>query len=477
MRFQTSLQQAWTAHARDGQLPLGFLFTVFVANLLAFLNFSIVIVAMVPINKAFGAPEYMTLQLPCALFGAMVCAVPVTPFLLRRWGTRRLLLMAVIGLAVTTSLAALSATMWQLALVLFLNGLASAPVAPATQTAVNARMAGPDRGIGMAVWGAGMYAGGLIGPMVAGLLLDTFGWRVLFLVPLPLALLTPALVSWFLKPASGEVVSGDLASLVLAPLAILLIVTTCSFGRNFGWFQSNLAMVTLIGLLIVAPLYVVRYRKTPAPVFDLGCLRDRNAGLALILVFFVNLMGTGLYQAEFLGRISHLSHSMLGLRITVGTLALLAGMALAAWQCHSGRAGFALSAGLVLTVIAKFGFLLYDSHTGAIQAIWPAAVGGTGFGLATAALATLAYRTISEERGANVAAVFVLATFLGACLGTGVLDEVVIGVTTYDAAQGMSVAMAKQAAFKAEFWVELLGTLALLVPAILLTRAQRPRTA
>ena len=128
-------------------------------------------------------------------------------------------------------------------------------------------------------------------------------------------------------------------------------------------------------------------------------------------------------------------------------------------------------------MIAKFGFLLYGSHTGAIQAIWPAAVGGTGFGLATAALATLAYRTISEERGANVAAVFVLATFLGACLGTGVLDEVVIGVTTYDAAQGMSVAMAKQAAFKAEFWVELLGTLALLVPAILLTRAQRPRTA
>ena len=92
------------------------------------------------------------------------------------------------------------------------------------------------------------------------------------------------------------------------------------------------------------------------------------------------------------------------------------------------------------------------------------------FGLITASLATLAYETVSLQRAADVATLFVLATFLGACLGTGVLDEVILGFTTLDGSEGMSYAAAKQAAFKAEFGVELLGTLLLLLPALLFRR-------
>lgn len=477
MASNTSLQQAWPARVLDRPMPLGFLATVFVANLLALTNFSVMVVAMVPIDAALGAPEHMTLQLPCAIFAAMVCAAPVTPYLLRRWGTRRLLLTSIIGLAVTTALAALCTNIWQLMLAMFFSGLASAPVVSSTQAAVDTHMPGPDRGIGMAVWGAGIYASGLIGPIVASYFLDAFGWRALFLAPLPLTLLTAALIMRNLKPEPVKLVPGDVATLVLAPLTILFLVNTCSLGRSLGWSQSYVPYATLAGLLIVAPLYAMIYRQTPAPALDLGCLRDRNVSLTLLLVFFVNLLGTGLFQVEFLGRYSHLSNYMLGLRTTIGTLGLLAGMALAAWLCHARRADFALLAGLVLSVFSKVGFLFYDSHTGAIAAIWPVVVGGVGFGLIMASLATIAYRSVKSERAPDVATLFVLATFLGACLGTGVLDEVLLGVTTFDLDEGMSLAAAKQAAFKAEFWVELLATLPLLLLARILARDGQQRTA
>ena len=177
MPRETSVQRGSTARALDQPVPLGFLATVFVANFLALLNLSMVVIAMMPIDRALGAPEHLTLQLPCALFGAMVCAAPVAPFLLRRWGTRRLLLAAVTGLAVTSALAALSTNIWQLTMVLFLSGLASAPVASATLVGVDTHMPGANRGSGMAVWGAGIYASGLMGPLMAGYLLDTYVQR------------------------------------------------------------------------------------------------------------------------------------------------------------------------------------------------------------------------------------------------------------------------------------------------------------
>jgi len=131
----------------------------------------------------------------------------------------------------------------------------------------------------------------------------------------------------------------------------------------------------------------------------------------------------------------------------------------------------------MLSVFSKVGFLFYDSHTGAIAVIWPVAVGGVGFGLIMASLATIAYRSVKSERAPDVATLFVLATFLGGCLGTGVLDEVLLGFTTFDLDEGMSLAAAKQAAFKAEFWVELLATLPLLLLARILARDGQQRTA
>ena len=477
MPSETSVELASAARVRYERIPLGFLAAVFAANFLALLNFSMVVVAMMPIDRALGAPLHMTLQLPCALFGAMVCAAPVTPYLLDRWGTRPVLLAAVTGLAVSSALAGLSSNIWQLSTVLFLSGLASAPIMAATQAEVDRHVQGADRGIGMAVWGAGIYASGLLGPLMAGYLLDDYGWRTIFLVPLPVTLLTALLIARFLGPSQAKPVPGDLATLVLAPLTIMFLIGTCSLGRSLGWSQSYVPYLMLTGLLIVAPLYAIQYRRTEAPALDLGCLRDRSVALALLLIFFANLVGTGLFQVEFLGRYSHLSDHVLGLRTTIGTVGLLAGMAIAAYLCLAGRAGLALLAAIAFSVISKIGFLFYDGHTGAIAAIWPVLIGGVGFGLITASLATLAYQTVSPRRAADVATLFVLLTFLGACLGTGVLDEVILGFATLDASEGMSYAAAKQAAFKAEFWVELGATLLLLIPAVSLANRARKQTA
>lgn len=124
-----------------GDHPYFFLAAVFWVNVLAFFNIAAILVAMVKIASALDASRMMTLQLPTALYVAVACAAPVTPWLLRRLGPRRRLLASIAGLAVTTLAAAFCTSIWPLLVILFLHGLFSAPVSPATQAAVTQRLA------------------------------------------------------------------------------------------------------------------------------------------------------------------------------------------------------------------------------------------------------------------------------------------------------------------------------------------------
>jgi len=449
-----------------------FLAAVFAVNLLAFLNVSAMFVAMADIGKALGTPEALVPLLPTSLYAAVVCVAPATPFLLARLGPRRLLLLAIAGTSATTALAFVTPGFWGLVAALFAHGLFCAPIVPATQAVTGQRFAGEARGVAMAVWGAGSYASWLVGPLLAGVMVGVFGWRSLFLIPLPFAALSVLLVLWGMERGAIARKAADLASLGLAPLVMVLLVATTSLGPGLGWLDSPTVTACAIALAIAAPLYVWRYRKTVAPAFHVGCLADRNVAFALLIILLFNFFGTGFFQIEFLGKETHLSAEVFGLRSSIGAATLLLGFAVSGWLTRGARFAACLYGGLAVTLVSKVGFLLYGTHTDALEAIWPVAVGGVGFGMVTGVLATLAYRTVAAEHASHVATAFILATYLGASLGAGVLDEVLVAADLVDLAEGMSAAAATLSSFEAEFWVELFGTALLLLPAALMLRGK-----
>ncbi len=452
---------------------MGFLATIFIINLLAFLNFSSVFVAMVEIGKALEAPENLVLQLPTALYAAIACAAPMTPYLLRRLGTRRLLVLAVVGLCVTTVMASLCQTFWQLIVVLFLHGLFCAPLSPATQAAVKETLPDRDMGVGMAIWGAGNYAGGLIGPLLAGVMITAFGWRSLFLIPLPFALLVIPLILIVLKSKPDSTARPDAVSMVMAPIAMLLLVATASLGPSLSWFTSPLVMVCAMGLAFAVPLYIWSYRRHDHPAFHLGCVRNRDTGLSLLIVFVFNMISTGLFQVEYLGKDTLMTPEIIGLRSSIAAATLLLGFTIAGWCCKQERYALSMLAGLGLTYVAKTGFMFYSTDSNALEAIWPVVFNGMSFGMVIGVTAVLAYRSVNETHAAHVATCFILATYLGASLGAGVLDEVLVAFDAYFIHEGMSAEAANLRAFKSEFIVEFVIAVVLLWPAMLLVRTRK----
>ena len=454
---------------------MGFLATIFTINLLAFLNFSSVFVAMVQIGTALDAPESLILQLPTSLYAAIAFAAPMTPYLLRRLGARRMLILAIVGLCVTTVLASLCQTFWQLIVVLFVHGLFCAPLSPATQAAVKETLHDRDLGVGMAVWGAGNYAGGLIGPLLAGVMITVFGWRSLFLIPLPFALLVIPLILAAIKTRPDKAVRPDAVSMIIAPVAMLLLVGTASLGPSLSWFASPLVVACALGLAFAGLLYIWSYRRHDQPAFHLGCIRNRDTALSLLIVFVFNMVSTGLFQVEYLGKDALMTPEIIGLRSSIAAATLLVGFTIAGWCCKKGHYALSLLIGLGLTYVAKTGFLLYSNDSDALEAIWPVVFNGMSFGMVIGVTAVLAYRSISETHAAHVATCFILATYLGASLGAGVLDEVLVAFDAYFIHAGIEKQTAILRAFKSEFIVEFVISVLLLWPAILLVRQRRER--
>src|SRR5262245_38932454 len=143
-----------------------------------------------------------------------------------RIGRRRLLLTGAAAFGAASVLAAFSFTAAMLIAARAILGVASATLAPSTLSLIRNMFLDPrERTVAMGVWIASFSAGGALGPLLGGFLLEHFWWGSVFLVNVPVMLLLLALGPWLLPeyrdPHPGRL---DAFSAVLSLVAVLAVI-------------------------------------------------------------------------------------------------------------------------------------------------------------------------------------------------------------------------------------------------------------
>lgn len=150
---------------------------------------------------------------------------------------------------------------------------------------------------------------------------------------------------------------------------------------------------------------------------------------------------------------------------------MLTGMNLAAVGVSRSRPLLVFAGGLLLLAVGKVGFTYYAPGLTDVGAVWPAVVSSVGFGVLTAVLATLAFRSLAPAQVGAASGIFVLSQQLGYALGVATLDAYLQVRTERLLAGGMPPGSAAELAFLELFWVELIA--AVLLPVAVLVR-RRP---
>lgn len=198
-----------------------------------------------------------------------------------RIGRRRLLLIGGAAFGAASVLAALSTSAEMLIAARALLGVTGATLLPSTLALISTMFQDPDqRRFAIAVWGSNFLLGGVLGPLIGGVLLSAFWWGSVFLLAVPVMLLLivlgPVVVPEFRSESAGR---ADAVSIVLAMATILPVVYGIKELAQDGVDGGPLLFVAA-GVL-VGVWFVRRQRRLSHPLLDLGLFAHRGFSVSL----------------------------------------------------------------------------------------------------------------------------------------------------------------------------------------------------
>ena len=207
-----------------------------------------------------------------------------------RFGRRRALQLGLLIFAVTSGLATLSTTSNQLIGARALMGIGAALIFPATLAIlVNVFTDPKERAAAIGIWSAMVGVAVAIGPIAGGLLLEHFWWGSIFLVNIPVALISIALGA-LLLPESRDPNVGpmDYAGLVLSAAGVGLVIWAIIEAPTRGWTSPTILMA-FAGSVVLLVAFALVERRLVHPMLDVLLFKNARftaASLSIATAFF-----------------------------------------------------------------------------------------------------------------------------------------------------------------------------------------------
>ncbi|HEV2556425.1 MAG TPA: MFS transporter [Bosea sp. (in: a-proteobacteria)] len=365
------------------------------------------------------------------IYGFMVAGSLITMGTLGdKIGRRKLLLIGAAAFGLASILAAFSTSAEMLIATRALLGIAGATLAPSTLSLIRNMFLDPqERTFAIGIWIASFSAGGAIGPLVGGLLLQHYWWGSVFLVGVPvmilLLVLGPFLLPEFKDPDAGRI---DLASAALSLAAVLAVIYGIKHmaEHGAGW---QAALPILAGLAI-GSLFLRRQRRLADPFLDLRLFRNPviSAALAINVLGFLFLFGSFLFIGQYLQLVRGFSPLEAGLWSLPSALAFILGTPIVPVLAHRFRPAQIMAMGLTM---AALGFALLsriDTDTSVGLVVVASVIFSLGFTPVVALTTELVVGSAPPERAGSAAAISETSLEFGGAVGIAVLGSIVTAV-------------------------------------------------
>ena len=381
-------------------------------------------VALPQLERGFGGGIGLGAWVMTSYLCASAVTAILTGWLRRRWGARRIFTAAVALFLFASLLCAVANTFSALILFRLLQGGAAGVIQPLSQAILLDLYPKPAHGRMLAIWGATIMAGPMLGPVLGGFITDLSSWRWIFAVNAPIAAVAlcglPGLPSGTERADAGPI---DVVGIVLLTVTTgsLQLLLERSVGRL--WPPSAELLFELAAALIAGMVIAVQARRARFRLFRFTVFRDVNFALASSYSFLLGAMlFTTIVFVPALGEGPFAwTATQAGLVIAprgIGTMVtMLAVRSLIDRVDHR----LLLVVGLVITA-AALGMMA--AAPSAVEARWLAilsAFQGVGVGLLFTPLSTLAFSTTSGLLRTDAAGVYNLARQLGCASGVAAM--------------------------------------------------------
>ncbi|WP_170605463.1 DHA2 family efflux MFS transporter permease subunit [Ruegeria arenilitoris] len=416
---------------------------VVLSAILEVLDSTIVNVALPHIQAAFGATTDQATWILTSYIVSAVVIMPLTGFVARRVGRRRLILTSVTGFATMSAMCGLSWSLETIVAFRLAQGMFGAFLIPLSQSILFDAFPRDRRGQAMAVFGLGVVVAPVLGPTIGAILTEYFSWRMVFFVNLPVAAMALLLLTGELPQDETEEVVIDWTGLALLAVGIGCLQFILDQGESKDWLSSRVIQVALLAAALGAIGFVYHSLTTKHPIVDLRLFADRNFALCNLIIagFAVSLFGGIAIIPTFVQTLLNYpviesGHLFIPRGVAAGISMVVTGSALVTRFDPRVLAGI----GLLLTAIGNFMVGTLNLNAGFWQLAWPGAVSGLGMGLVFVPMSILAFESITKRRQDEASGLFNVTRQLGSSVGISLVGTwVVRGLQTNTATLNQNV--------------------------------------
>ncbi len=346
-----------------------------------------------------AAQDQISWVLTSYIVAAAVMTAPVG-WLSDRFGRKKLFIVCVAGFTVASLLCALSQNIEQIVLFRLMQGMCGAALVPLSQAVMLDAYPIEQRGQAMGIWGVGVMLGPIMGPTLGGFLTENYSWHWVFLVNLPVGILTVVgLLAFMDETRQQSHLRFDWFGFLALGVGIGAMQLMLDRGEQLGWFDSPEIVAELIIAIVGFYYFFAHSFTTPEPFLRFVIFRDRNF---LIGCFFMMIMGLMLFSSMALA--APFMQNVLGYPImTTGWLlasrgvGTLVGMAMIGRLLRMVEARYLILVGLTLTAITMYQMTGFTDDTSGREIVICGLVQGLGMGFVFIPLSTVAFLSLPSH--------------------------------------------------------------------------------
>jgi DHA2 family multidrug resistance protein len=411
------------AEWRPRSSPVLIAVSVMLGTFMEVLDTSVANVALPHIAGSLSAtPEQATWVLTSYLISNAI-VLPVTAWLSAAFGRKRLLLTCIVIFTLASAACGAAASLEMLIAARVVQGIGGGALQPIAQAILLESFAPARRGRAMAAYSMGVIVAPIMGPTLGGWITDSYSWRWIFYINLPVGLLALAMTQAFIEDPPylqrTTLRRIDYWGLAFMAISLAALQVVLDKGQQDDWLAAVWIRwaLTLSAAAMVA--FVARELVTDEPIVNLRILSDRNFAIGTILI---TAMGIVLYATTAM--------LPLFLQTLLGYPALEAGLAISPRGLGALLAAIAAGRliGIVdsrLIVCAGFGLL-------ALSGVWLSRLtfdvawsniafvtflNGLANPLIFIALSTMSFSTLRREQMGGATGIYNLMRNLGGSVG------------------------------------------------------------
>ena len=233
-------------------------------------------------------------------------ALPLTGWLARRFGERRLFMWSTMAFVVASFLCGIANSMGLLVLARALQGFVAGPMYPITQALLLSIYPPARRGQAIALLAMVTVVAPIAGPILGGWITDNYSWEWIFFVNMPIGIFASLVVGSQLKgrPEKLEKPKMDYVGLATLVLGVGALQTLLDLGNDEDWFHSTTIVILAIVAAISLAIFVIWELTDKDPIVNLRLFRHRNfaAGTFAMTIAYGAFFSVGILVPLWLQR-------------------------------------------------------------------------------------------------------------------------------------------------------------------------------